>query len=118
MAKVAGTAFFEVDATRYDLKGSATVALADIERETVMGLDGYHGYKEMKIAPFIEVTLTDRPTFDINVLNSLTDVTVTIQLDGGKTGVLRNAVQMNQIELNVDEGELVVRFEGPKGEWI
>jgi len=103
MAKIAGTAYFTIDGQRYSLKGNMTVALGARERETVVGLDNIHGFKEMPAAAFIECDVTDKPDFE---------------LINGKVGVLRNAWQVNNIELNVDEGELTVRFEGPKGEWI
>jgi len=118
MAKIAGTAYFTIDGQRYSLKGNMTVALGARERETVVGLDNIHGFKEMPAAAFIECDVTDKPDFNINDLNDLEDSTVTVELINGKVGVLRNAWQVNNIELNVDEGELTVRFEGPKGEWI
>jgi len=118
MSKVAGTAYFLIDGIRHSLKGNFTVALTTIERESVVGLDGYHGTKETTVPAFMECDLTDNEDLDIDALNRAENVTVTAQLNNGKTGVLRNASQINQIELGVDEGEMTVRFEGPKGEWI
>lgn len=118
MAKISGTAYFTVDGTRYSLKGNMTIALGAREREAVVGLDEVHGYKEIPAVAFIECDVTDKPDFNINVLNDLDDSTVTVELVNGKVAVLRNAWQANNIELNVDEGELSVRFEGKKGEWI
>ena len=118
MAKVAGTAFFLVDGIRYSLKDNFTVALTEIERESVVGLDGFHGVKENIVPAFMECDITDREDLDIDALNRAEDVTVTAELNNGKVGVLRNAYQINQLELGVDEGELTARFEGPKGEWI
>lgn len=118
MAKVAGTAFFKVDGTQYSLRGNMNVSLGNVERESVVGMDQYHGIKEIPKAGFIECDLTDHPDVDINTLNQLEDVTVTVELINGKTGVLRNAAQVTPIELNVVDGQMKVRFEGPKGEWI
>lgn len=118
MAKVAGTAFFTVDGVRFSLKGNMTVALTGIERESVVGLDERHGTKENIVSPFIECDITDKADVDIDLLNKLENKTVTVELNNGKTGVLQNADQMNHIELGVDEGEMTVRFEGPRGHWV
>jgi hypothetical protein len=118
MAKVAGTAFFQIDGVQYSLRGNMTCSLGDTERESVVGLDQFHGYKEMPRASWIECDLTDRPEIDMNTIESLVDVTVTVILFNGKTGVLRNAVQINKLELKVEDGLYTVKFEGPKGEWI
>ena len=116
--KVAGTAFFLIDGIRFSAKGNFSAALTDIERESVMGLDGYHGFKEMHVPVFIEGDITDKSDIDIDALNRADNATVTIELANGKTGVMRNAVQINQLALGVDEGEITLRFEGPNGEWI
>lgn len=118
MAKVAGTAFFKVDGVQYNLRGNVTLSLGNVSRESMVGLDGYHGIKEVPVASFIEVELTDQPEIDLNVLNELSDVTVQVELINGKLGILRNAEQVNDLELSVDEGTFTVRFEGPKGEWL
>lgn len=118
MAAVAGTAYFAIDGTQYALRGNVTASLGDVQRESVVGLDGYHGHKEEPRPSFIQVELTDTPEVDMNTVERLDDVTVTVELIGGKTGVLRNAVQVNQLELNVADGMYSVRFEGPRGEWI
>lgn len=118
MGPVAGTAYFAINGTQYALRGNVTASLGDVQRESVVGMDGYHGYKEEPRAPFIQVDLGDTTEVDINEVNKLKDVTVTIELINGKTGILRNAVQVNQLELNVGDGMYSVRFEGPKGEWL
>lgn len=118
MAKVAGAAFFKVDGVQYSLRGNLTVSLGNVERESVVGMDQYHGIKEIPSASFIECDLTDQPDIDLNTLEALSDVTVTAELINGKVGVLRNASQINKLELNVNDGQTTVRFEGPKGEWI
>ena len=53
----------------------------------------------------------------LNALSELENVTINLELASGKTGVLRNAFQIPQLSLGIDEGEISVRFEGPSGEW-
>lgn len=118
MAKVAGTAFFSIDGVQYSLRGNLKMSLGNVQRSSVVGEDGYHGIKEEPAAAYIECELTDQPTIDLNVLNSLDNVTVTGELINGKSGILRNASQVNKLELDAPEGKYTIRFEGPKGEWF
>lgn len=118
MAKISGTAFFYVDGVQYKLRGNMTVSLGGFERETVNGLDGYHGIKEKPMNSVLECDLTDTPDLDLNVLESATDVTVIVELINGKRGVINNATQMNHLTLNVEDGKYTVKFEGPQGQWL
>jgi hypothetical protein len=118
MAKIAGTCSIHVDGISYDLRGDLTVSLGGEEGETIVGLDGVHGIMVKPRASFVEATFTDSAGLDIEVLESLDDVTVVVSLVNGKTGILRNATQIKAIELGVDDGKMTVRFEGPKGEWM
>jgi len=116
--KVAGTAYFKVNGTQYSLRGNMKISLGSFERESVVGQDGYHGIKETPQASYIECDITDRPNLDPNILEQLSNVTVTAEMINGKVAVLRNAYQVNKLELDAGEGQLTVRFEGPQGEWL
>jgi hypothetical protein len=118
MAAVAGTAFFNVNGVQYSARGNIKISLGSVERESVVGIDQYHGYKEIPRAGYVELDLTDQADLDLNVFENLNNVTVTVQLINGKVAVLRNANQINKLELNADEGQYTVRFESGKGEWI
>lgn len=117
MAKVAGKCFFKVDGVQYSLRGNMTISLGNTHRESIVGQDGYHGYKEVPEPAFIECDLTDAPSLDLNVLNALTNVTVTVELINGKVATLNNATQMNRLTLNAEDGKMTVRFEGANGTW-
>ncbi len=116
--KLSGTAYFKVDGVAYSIAGSITISLGNTQRESLVGHDGYHGIKEMPAVPSMEVQFRDFSNIDLNVLERATDVTVTAELISGKVGILRNATQVNKLELNSEDGTYTVRFEGPKGEWI
>lgn len=117
MAKVAGTAYITVNGVQYPLRGNMTCELGSTERESVTGLDGYHGYKETPKQSSITCEFTDQPGLDLNVLEALTGVTVTVQLINGKVATLTNATQMNHLGLNVEDGKYTVKFEGAAGTW-
>jgi len=117
MAKVAGTCYFKVNGKQYSLRGDLEISLGNRVRESVVGLDSYHGIKETPAASSIKGKFTDKADVDINDLQNLTDVTVTAELINGKVAVLRNATQMEDIALNAEDGSFEMRFEGPLGEW-
>ena len=118
MSKVAGTCFIKVNGTQYSLRANMNISIGDNEKESVVGLDRYHGIKEKPRASFIECDITDSADLDIKVLENLTDATVTVELINGKVAVLREATQVKAIELNAEDGQMGIRFEAPRGEWI
>ena len=118
MAKVAGTCFLKVNGTQYSLKGNMTLSLGSVEKESVIGMDMYHGTMEKPRMSFIECDITDTADLNIKLLENLDNVTVTVELINGKVGVLHNAHQVKAVELKAATGELTVRFEGPSGEWL
>ena len=113
--RVAGTTIVSVDGNQLSLKGSISCAFGENERESVMGLDGRHGWKEKKVTPFIEITCTMTEDLDINTLEAVTNSTVQVEMANGKRGVLSGATQVNQATMNPEEGEVTFRFEGESG---
>lgn len=119
MAKVGGKLIITINGIRYPIRGDVKMSLSGYKREAVVGVDiGIHGFKEMPAVSFIECAVTDLGSLDINTINQLENVTIAAELNNGKTGVLHNATQVNQIELDAIEGQFTVRFEGNSGEYI
>lgn len=116
--KIGGRARVIINGTQYPLKGDLTIMSGSTTRTSVVGIDGYHGVSETPAASWMEFTLSDLPTIDIANIQDLVDATITIQLDNGKQAVLRNAAQVNAIELSQQDGQYAVRFEGPSLVWI
>lgn len=115
---VAGTAFFKVNGTAYKLRANFECSLGSIERETVVGLDDVHGFIQKPRASYIAADFTDDPGFDLNVLEQLNNVTITVELINGKNGVLNNAWQTLPVALNVADGSYKLRFESSQGQWF
>lgn len=116
--KVGGTARLLINGTQYPLRGDLTISLGNVSRESIVGIDQYHGVKETPVASWIEMSLTDLGDIDITTLQNLDDVTVNVELANGKQAVLRNAAQVNPVELNAVDGQYTLRFEGPLGQWL
>jgi Phage tail tube protein. len=118
MKDIAGQVFFKVDGSQYSVAGSVTVSLGNTSKEALVGHTGVDGFKVLPKAPFIECQFRDFPDIDLNKVERLQGVTVTVELKGGKNGVLRDASQVNALELNTEDGTYTVRFEGKSGEWL
>jgi len=116
--KVAGTVYVDVDGNRLSIKGSITCAFSDFEREQVVGADGVHGFKESYLAPFVEVTATTTKELDLKLLTKATNRTVQVKMANGKSVILTGAQLANQPEINPEEGEVVLRFEGIAGDYV
>jgi len=100
-----------------DAKGNFSYNLGQPMREGIVGSDRVHGYSEKPQIPFVEGEITDR--FDLDLKNSLfalTDGTITLQVGNGKTVVLRGAWFAGEGNVQTEEGNIAVRFEGEVAE--
>ena len=112
----AGTLFFRVNGETLDAKGSFSYNLGRPKRETIVGSDITHGYKEMPQEAFIEGEITDKGSLDLNQLVTMSDVTVTLELANGKVIVLRDAWFSGEGTVNTDEANIAVKFSGISAE--
>ena len=110
--KIAGTVFLKVDGEQLQLRGDLVVSPGSAERESVVGQDAVHGFKEMPRAPFIEGTFSDGAAVSLEALQRQSDVTVQAELASGKQYVLRNAWLVPAPELDTSEGQMTLRWEG------
>lgn len=114
--RVGGIIQVMLDGELVKAKGVFSYNIGRPKREEVMGLDGFHGYKETPQPAFCEGEITDRGELDLNKLVTLTNSTVTIALANGKVFVLRNAFFAGEGTVKTDEGTIAVRFVGDDGE--
>lgn len=113
--RIAGVAFVKVNDRQYALRGSLTVSPDLFEREGIAGQDSVHGYKEIPRVPFIEGEFSTVRELSLDDLSAITDATVTAELANGKVYVLRNAWTAGAREINAEEGQVSIRFEGMSG---
>jgi hypothetical protein len=109
---VGGTLIFRIDGRQYRTLGEVRISPSGVERETVVGLDGVHGYKEKPRAPYISAKLSDWADLSIETLIRACNVTVTVELANGKVYLLRNAWVAEPPEGDMDEGSWPLRLEG------
>lgn len=109
--RVGGIIEIKLDGRILDAKGDFTYNLGLPRRESVIGMDGVHGYKETPQPAFIEGIITDRDDLDLRGFIDAKDATITLTLANGKIIVLRDAWYANEGTGNTGEGEIPFRFE-------
>ncbi len=77
-----------------------------------MGVDGFHGFKDVPQAAFIEGAITDDGSLDLEDMVTTKGATVTIALANGKTFTLHEASYTGEGTGSTEEGEVGARFEG------
>ena len=117
LRRVGGIIELKVNGAVYAAKGSFSFNLGRPKRETVMGHDTIHGFKETPQPGFIEGNITDSSELSLEAVVKMQDATVTLTLANGKIIVLRDAVFTGEGTGTTEEGEFAVRWEG-KGEEV
>lgn len=118
MSRKGGTIYFKIDGVQFDAIGSFSYGLGTEKRESLVGSDGYHGFKGMPQASFIEGEIRDSKEFDLKKFAELQDATVTLELANGKVIVMRKGAQVGEGAGNSEDGNIPFRFEGPPAEEV
>ncbi len=103
---------FQINGEVFDAKGSFSYNLGRATRESIIGSDRVHGYKEVPQVGFIEGEITDSASTDLEALVGVTDATVTLDLANGKLFVLHDAYYASEGTGNTEDGNIGIRFEG------
>ena len=112
-----GTMFFKIDSVLRDAKGSWTYNVGAPKREGLINTDlSIAGYKEMGQVPFVEGEITDQRDLVLADFVNLEDTTITLELANGKVFTLRNAWYAADGNVETEEGNIQVRFEGLEAE--
>ena len=116
--RVGGLLFLKVNGELFQAKGEFTYSINATKRESIIGVDGIHGFSEMPKSVYVEGSITDSDELDLGALQEVRDATVTLELANGKIIVLREAFYASDGEVSTSEGEIAVRFEGLRGEEV
>lgn len=108
----AGLITVQTDGEVQEAIGNFSYNLGHPMRETLVGADGIHGYKETPQPAFIEGELRDRSSLDLSALVQKKNITVTLELANGKLISLRDAWFAGEGTANSEEANIAVRFEG------
>jgi hypothetical protein len=111
---LAGTAQIVVDGATYMLEGAAKYSVSTVKRETLMGMDGFHGWKETPVPGSISMSVRDAGNLTVADFNAMRNSTVTLTLANGKTVVGRNMGAVDAQEVDTVDAKFDVKFEGPQ----
>jgi tail tube protein len=110
--RLAGTATWSVDGVQYSVVGDVEWSPSIVERESLVGMDGYHGYSEKPVAAFMQVTGRDRGGVKASAYGAMVGVTVVFRLANGKTVVGPSMVLVQKVDVNSVDATVRLRFEG------
>lgn len=114
----AGLIQLQVNGEVQDAKGNFTYNMGKPKRDTIVGSDGVHGFKEVPQPSMIEGAITDRGTLDLAALVTGEGLTVTLTLGNGKVIVLKDAWYAGEGNASSEEAEIPVKWEGDLAEEI
>lgn len=110
MAQITGRAFIAVNGTRLRSREGAKLSFGGVERETVVGDTGVHGYTEKTVAPSVECSISHGADTNLTELRDIKDASVIFETDTGKVYTLGGAWLSNPIEM--EKGEIKLTFVG------
>lgn len=108
---VGGILSLTVGGVRRKAKGNFKYNMGDTIKSAVLGADEVHGYKEMPQTPFIEGEITLTPDMVETDITSLRNAEVFLEV-AGRTYVLHSAWFASEGDVETEEGNMAVKFEG------
>lgn len=116
--KIAGTAFLKINGDQLPLRGNFTVSPGAFDRTMIAGQDYVHGFSELPRVPYIEGDISSHPDVRFEDIEAEVNVTVTAELNNGRTYVLKEAACKSGITINTRDGQATIRWEGTSCEEI
>lgn len=112
-----GVIFFKVDSVLREAKGNFTYNIGAPKRDALINADlSIAGYKEMGQIPFIEGEITDASDLVLSDFLNIENATLTLELANGKVFTIRNAWYAGEGNVQTEEGNIQIRFEGIEAE--
>jgi len=111
--RLAGTASVTVSGKNYMLVGELSYDPTTVKRESLVGQDAVHGFKETPKTGKISGTFRDSGDLTVADINGMVNETVVASLANGKTIIGRNMWTAESQEVKTAEGTFEVVWEGP-----
>lgn len=112
---ITGRFYIRVGGKLLPLAGDASIkGVGGIEREAVVGNE-VHGFREKPVPVEVELTIADKGDVSIKELAAITDATITVETDRGKTFTIPNAWAATSGEES-SNGEIKMTFNAAKCE--
>ncbi|MFM0243784.1 phage tail tube protein [Paraburkholderia sediminicola] len=111
---IAGIAQATIDGVTQQLEGGLKYSVGTVKREALVGKDGFHGWKETPVAPYMEMVLRDSGGLSLADFNAIRNSTIVITLANGKIVTGRNMGTVDAQEVDTEEAKFTCRLEGPQ----
>lgn len=108
--QITGRAFITVNGQRLRSKEGAKLNIGGVERSTITGDSGVHGFAEKIMAPTLECSVSHAGDTSLTEMAGWKDVSIAFETDTGKVYQLRNAWLETPPELTAGEGEVALKF--------
>ena len=108
----AGILTMSIDSTNYDVVSDANYRLSTVNRESLTGLSGVQGYKEMPVTGMIKARIRDSGAISAQAFKDMTSVPVVMNLANGKSVSGNGMWNTQAVEVDPAEGTFDVQFEG------
>ena len=110
--RLAGEAEVTVNGQTYMIAGEFKYSPGSVQRETLVGQDRVHGYKETPRAPFISCSVRDAGTLTVADINGQTNVTISAVLSNGKQVIGRGMWTVEAQEVDTQDAKFEAKWEG------
>ncbi|KEA54676.1 MULTISPECIES: phage tail tube protein [Mangrovibacter] len=110
--RLAGTAYVTVDGVTIMVVGQFKYSPSKVNRSSLTGMDGVHGYKEKPVVGYISCQVRDSGGTIVSGFNGQTNVNVIAELANGKTIIGKSLWTVNVQEVESEEATFDVRWEG------
>jgi hypothetical protein len=114
--RVMGRAQIKADGKIFDSHRGATLDIGGVSRESVVGANKVHGFKEAVKQAKIELEISIKAGTSLAEIGRWDDVTVTFEADTGQTWVLSNGWVTEPPTLTDSDGKAKIVIEGPPAE--
>ncbi|AMU15137.1 phage tail tube protein [Burkholderia cenocepacia] len=111
---LAGITNAKINGQTYQLEGKASYSPTKIERSSLVGQDGFHGFKAMPKVGRIKMSLRDSGGLTVADFNAMGNETIQLELASGKIVTGRNMGQVGDLDVETEDGTFEVTFEGPE----
>jgi len=110
--RLAGTANVTVDGVTIMIAADFEYSPSNVDRSSLVGMDGPHGYKEKPVVGYISAQVRDSGGTTVADFNDQTNVSVTALLANGKTIIGSGLWSVGKQEVKSEDAVFAVRWEG------
>lgn len=114
--RVMGRAQIKANGKIFDSHPGATLDPGGVSRESVVGANAVHGFKETVKQSKVELEISVKAGTSLAEINRMDDITLTFEVDTGQTWVISNGWVTEPATLTDNDGKAKIVIEGPPAE--